>query len=188
MSTDSQRRTTTRTDLLSAIAQVFEAQGYDGATLNALAAATGLGKASLYHHFPGGKPEMAAILLRGAVAALEKNAYSHLSVPGPARQRLAAFIDGFRDYVAHGERACLVTILAQGSLGAVHGGEVAARFTDWQARLAVVYEEAGLKPKAARRAAAELLACLYGSLLLTRLGNDPDCFRRQARRLKKSLP
>jgi len=54
-----------RDALLRQLGQVFRERGYEGATLTQLAAATGLGKASLYHHFPGGKAEMADVLVRG---------------------------------------------------------------------------------------------------------------------------
>ena len=182
------RRGQSRDRLLASLREVFETMGYDGATLTQLAAATGLGKASLYHHFPGGKAEMAAVLLRDAVADLEREAYAQLGGTAPPADRLAAFIDGFRAYVRDGERACLITVFAQGSAGAVHGETIAAQHADWLQRLAAPFEEAGFKPKRARRAAAELLAALYGSLLTSRLAREPGSFGRQAKRLKRSLP
>ncbi|MFT7651655.1 MAG: TetR/AcrR family transcriptional repressor of lmrAB and yxaGH operons, partial [Candidatus Azotimanducaceae bacterium] len=45
-----------KTQLTEDLRQVFITRGYDGATLAHLSASTGLSKASLYHHFPGGKP------------------------------------------------------------------------------------------------------------------------------------
>ena len=46
-------RSASREGLLETLGAVFESRGYDGATLSLLSAATGLGKASLYHPFPG---------------------------------------------------------------------------------------------------------------------------------------
>ncbi|MDH3644464.1 MAG: TetR/AcrR family transcriptional regulator, partial [Gammaproteobacteria bacterium] len=43
----------TRESLEDQLVTVFKKRGYEGATLNQLADATGLSKASLYHHFPG---------------------------------------------------------------------------------------------------------------------------------------
>ncbi len=57
-------------ELISILDEVFRRRGYDGATLSVLSRACGLGKASLYHHFPGGKDEMADVLLQRAVAQL----------------------------------------------------------------------------------------------------------------------
>jgi AcrR family transcriptional regulator len=41
--------------------KLFRQFGYDGVTLSKISQATGLGKASLYHYFPGGKAEMAEV-------------------------------------------------------------------------------------------------------------------------------
>lgn len=181
------RRGRSRDALLIDLGQVFERMGYDGASLSQLAAATGLGKASLYHHFPGGKAEMAAVLLRDSVAELEQNAFAHLGGKGPPTERLAAFVDGFREYVADGDRICLITVFGQGSAGQVHGETIARQYADWQRRLARTFEEAGKKPKQADRAAVELLSSLYGQLLIARLSGQPGAFKKQAKRLKRSL-
>ncbi len=177
-----------RTDLLPALADVFQNMGYDGATLSLLAAATGLSRASLYHHFPGGKAEMAAALLRDAVVELEQSAFSRLAGTLPADERLAAFVDGFSDYVHEGEGRCLIAVLATGSAGAVHGTTIAGQFAEWSHRLAATFEECGYKPKRAGRAATDLLTGLYGALQLATLLKDPSVFRAQLKRLKKRLP
>ncbi|WP_163777781.1 TetR/AcrR family transcriptional regulator, partial [Proteus mirabilis] len=52
-----------RADVLPVLAEVFRAHGYEGASLALISAATGLGKGSLYHFFPGGKEQMAAEVL-----------------------------------------------------------------------------------------------------------------------------
>jgi TetR/AcrR family transcriptional repressor of lmrAB and yxaGH operons len=181
-------KTRSRDTLLTELAAVFLSRGYEGATLTELARATGLGKASLYHHFPGGKEEMAAVLLRDAAARLDQTAFARLEEQRPATERLQLFIDGFDRYVEHGERNCLVAILAQGSIGEHHGTQIADQFRDWQQRLAGVFEEAGDKPKRAMREASALLAGLYGYLLTARLHQEPRHFSRGIKTLKKALP
>jgi AcrR family transcriptional regulator len=178
----------TRASLEDQLVTVFKKRGYEGATLNQLADATGLGKASLYHHFPGGKAEMAAVLLRRAVARLQKSAFSRLTKSAPATQRLQQFVDGFSAYTEHGESQCLVAVLAQGSIRETHGDSIARQFQDWTATLTSVFEETGQKPRRARRLAADLLARLYGELLTAQLLGDPKHFRRGIKRIKKSLP
>ncbi|MEO1396256.1 MAG: TetR family transcriptional regulator [Cyanobacteria bacterium J06634_5] len=42
---------------------MFRQFGYEGVTLTKISRETGLGKASLYHHFPGGKGAMAEATL-----------------------------------------------------------------------------------------------------------------------------
>jgi len=176
-----------RESLEDRLVTVFKARGYEGATLAQLAAATGLGKASLYHHFPGGKAEMAAVLLRQAVARLHKAAFSRLTKSAPAAVRLAQFVDGFSSYAEHGDSQCLVAILAQGSAREIHGDSISRQFQDWTAALTAVFEEMGQKPRRAARSAAALLASLYGYLLTAALLNDPEHFRRGMKRIKKDL-
>jgi len=179
---------TNRQALLDALGEVFESCGYDGATLARLSAATGLGKASLYHHFPGGKADMAAALLRDRVASLERQAFARLNGNEPAVERLSEFIDGFREYVRDGERVCLLQSFSEGTAAAQHGETIARQYVDWLARLTDTFAEAGLKPKRAERAAVDLMAGLYGNLITARLSRNPRVFRRQAKRLKRTLP
>lgn len=185
---DRARRSASRDGLLATLGDVFESRGYDGATLSLLSAATGLGKASLYHHFPGGKADMAAALLRDRVALLERLAFSRLQGSLPPAVRLAEFIDGFREYVQDGQQNCLLLIFREGTAGARHGENIAKQYADWQNRLAATFEESGLKPRRAERAAAEMLSSLYGALVTARLTGNPDTFKRQAKRLRKTLP
>ncbi len=169
------------------LAGVFQARGFAGATLNELAAAAGLGKASLYHHFPGGKAEMAAVLLRDAVARLEKGAFARLNGSQPPQERLQRFVDGFSDYVDGGESHCFIAVLAQGSIAKAHKKLIAQQYDDWLHHLASVFEQAGEKPKRAERVAAKLLADLYGFLLVAKLRSDSKYFRQGIKRLKKEL-
>jgi len=177
-----------RETLLTELTAVFLSRGYEGSTLAELARATGLGKASLYHHFPGGKEEMVDVLLRDAVARLEQSAFSRLAEHRPPAERLRRFVEGFENYVAGGQRSCLVAVLAQGSIGTRHGERIASQYHDWLARLALVFAEAGQKPKRADRSAQALLAGLYGHLLTAMLLKDPEQFQRGIKRLKKELP
>ncbi|MEM8810542.1 MAG: TetR/AcrR family transcriptional regulator, partial [Cyanobacteria bacterium P01_G01_bin.38] len=43
----------TKDAAIAKLTPVFRRYGYEGASLSMLSKATGLGKASLYHHFPG---------------------------------------------------------------------------------------------------------------------------------------
>ena len=177
---------TTKEVLVDQLVTVFRARGYEGATLTQLANATRLGKASLYHHFPGGKAEMASVLLRHAVAELQQKAFRHLTTNREPEQRIINFIAGFDDYTEQGTTHCLVAVLAQGSAGETHGSHIAQQFKDWQVALAQTFKDSGMKRKKARREAAALLSELYGSLLLAKLTNDPTVFQLTVKRLTKT--
>lgn len=51
-------------DLIPDLLELFRQQGYDGVSIAYISKSTGLGKSSLYHHFPEGKEQMAAEVLR----------------------------------------------------------------------------------------------------------------------------
>jgi len=176
-----------RQHLHQQLAAVFRERGYEGATLAQLAQATGLSKASLYHHFPGGKAEMAAVFLRDAVTQLQQQAFAHLQSKQPPAVQLQQFIDGFAGYVAASNGHCLVAVLAQGSAAEDHGAVIAQQYRDWLGLLAAQFEALGHKPKRAQRRAADLLASLYGLMLTARLLNDEEHFKRGVKRLKRGL-
>ena len=173
--------------LLEQLMAVFQQQGYEGATLAKLAAASGLGKASLYHHFPGGKDEIARVLMRKAIADLQRLAFSRLKGSGSARGRLAALLDGFCDYVDQGRGHCLLAVLAQGGARPYYGSEIAAQFQDWLQMVTEVFEERGEKPKRAKRSAKRFVEQLYGILLMSKILDQPEHFQQATKRLRKTL-
>ena len=72
------RHLTDRQEVLPALAEVFREHGFEGASLARIAQATGLGKGSLYHYFPGGKTEMAAAVLAEIDAWFEGHVFTSL--------------------------------------------------------------------------------------------------------------
>lgn len=57
------KKTDTREQVVKQLIPLFFQHGFNGTTLSLIAEHTGLHKASLYHHFPGGKEEMARAVL-----------------------------------------------------------------------------------------------------------------------------
>jgi TetR/AcrR family transcriptional regulator, lmrAB and yxaGH operons repressor len=177
----------TRAHLVDQLCGVFERNGYAGATLAQLAQATGLSKSSLYHHFPGGKSEMAAVLVRHAITDLQHRAFGRLDGVASARSRLEAFLAGFAEYVEDGRGHCLLAVLAQAEMPPALRGQIAAQLDDWVDALRRVLEEAGMGSKRAARVSGELMNQLYGSLVVGKMLNRPDHFSRTIRRLLKQV-
>lgn len=177
--------------LIDQLRSVFVARGYDGATLNHLAESTGLSKASLYHHFPGGKPEMSAALVRHAIADLQTQAFSQLQGVDKPEQRLFNFIDGFVSYTKNGTTDCLLAVFSHHRTAAgddeLQTQNIALQFADWHKALTAVFEESGCKPKRANQDAQQLLSTLYGALLSTKLFNEQNLFLQAAKRCKKDI-
>jgi AcrR family transcriptional regulator len=177
--------------LIEQLRSVFVARGYDGATLNHLAESTGLSKASLYHHFPGGKPEMSAALVRHAIADLQQQAFSQLQAPAKPAQRLFDFIDGFVSYTKNGTTDCLLAVFSHHRTAAgddeMQARKIALQFADWHKALAAVFEECGCKPKRANQDAQQLLSTLYGALLTAKMFDEQRLFLQAAKRCKKDI-
>lgn len=179
-----------KSDLTERLKEVFILRGYDGATLVHLAQGAGLSKASLYHHYPGGKPEMAAALVRHAITDLHSRAFQPIAELDP-HKALIAFTNGFAEYVRGGASDCILSIFgrhltAHEEIGPLQA-EIAAQFIDWQARLAHIYKAAGFKSKPADRAASQLLSQLYGALLQAKMHNSPKIFRRAIKQVQRDL-
>src|SRR5947209_17439990 len=104
-----------RTELLPALGEVFRAHGYEGATLALITQATGLGKASLYHFFPGGKQKMATEVLDEIGRWFEDTIFVPLRQTDDPGRAIAAMIKGTDAYFRSGHRVCLVGVIALGS-------------------------------------------------------------------------
>ena len=178
---------TVKLHLIAILDDVFRRRGYEGATLAELSHACGLGKASLYHHFPGGKEEMASLLLRRAVAELNDLAYRQLDRPAPWRERLCGFVDGFARYCVDGTRNCLIAEFTATAARSKFGPEIRLQMDTWLRQLTAAFCETGLNEKRARRRARELLGSLYGALVFARLLDDAKPFQQTIQRLRKGF-
>ena len=75
--------------LMDKLSAVFGDVGFQGASMAALAEATGLKKASLYHRFPDGKEQMAREVLLAAGDWMTENILTPLSNDTRAGSRVA---------------------------------------------------------------------------------------------------
>src|SRR3546814_11694725 len=132
-----------RADAIARIAEVFREHGFDGAALSAISQATGLGKGSLYNYFPGGKDEMAAIVLAQIEDWFEREIFAPLrdetQVP-VALGRMFAHIDR---YFQGGGRVCLVGAFALDATRDRFADAVQEYFAKWVSALGVSLRRAG---------------------------------------------
>src|SRR5512144_3228373 len=98
----------TRNDILEAAAQVFRQKGFHGASMQDIAEAVNLQKASLYHHVSS-KQEILLALLDRALAMLIDYIGELASQPVPADGKLREMIRGYLN--SRGENADLTAVL-----------------------------------------------------------------------------
>ena len=91
-------RLDTRGRILDAAALEFAEMGYAGANLASIAAAVGIRRPSLLHHFPTKKGLYGAVV-RGTFSALAETLTSAMAPDGDFTARLNALVDAYASFV-----------------------------------------------------------------------------------------
>jgi AcrR family transcriptional regulator len=167
--------------------RLFRQYGYDGATLSKISTATGLGKASLYHHFPGGKDEMVEVVLDYLECWLEQNVVQTLNSPGEPLSRLQHMCDRVNEVYEGGKQPCLSAILLLGSARDVFHDRVKAIYQVWIDAIATVLVEYGMDESVAQQRAQDALTAIQGSLIVSQGLDDPSGFVRVTQYLPEEL-
>ena len=165
-----------RADLLPLLAEVFRTHGYEGATLTLLGEATGLGKGSLYHFFPGGKAQMAAEVLAEIDNWFEVNIFAPLRASEDPARAVATMVGAVDRYFHSGQRVCLVGVVALGASRDMFAVQVRGYFVRWNDALARVLGRSGLSARVARRRSTDALVTIQGALVLARALDDSRIF------------
>lgn len=177
----------TKEEVLERLLATFRDQGYDGASLSELSTATGLGKSSLYHHFPGGKGDMAEQVLAHLDAALERAMFEPLRASGKPQQKLDAMLGALSAFYEGGKRACLLERLCASVDRKRFRRPLAGAFEKWVGAVAALAREAGIPERLARSRAEDLVIRIEGSLVLCAGTNDTQSFTRTLAELRDSL-
>ena len=167
--------------------QLFRQYGYDGATLSKISEATGLGKASLYHHFPGGKDEMVEAVLDFLERWLGENILVALHSEGDALTRLRRMCDRLSELYEGGHQPCLFAILLMGSARDVFQAKVKELFCEWIEAISSVLIEAGMDEGLAKQRGEDAAIAIQGCLILSQALNDSSPFERIIQQLPKEL-
>ncbi len=164
--------------LIAGLSRVFRDVGYEGASLTALANATGLKKASLYHRFPDGKTQMAQEVLAAAETWLNSHVLAVLRTTAPPAQRIDAMVRQLDAFYDGGRQACLLNMLSSAHMQrGPFTTQIRKIFTLWIDALAAVLVEAGLTPPNAQARAQRALALVQGALVLARGMGTPQPFQ-----------
>lgn len=172
---------------MPALFKLFRQLGYEGVTLTKISKETGLGKASLYHHFPGGKSDMMESVLAHSEQYLKENVLSVLTADGTPKERLQKMCDRLNELYAGGTQPCLLAVLQAGTGRDRFHDSVKGTLEAWIDAIAVVLVETGLSPSAAKQRGQDALISVQGALMLSRALNDPNIFQRALQQLPQTL-
>lgn len=176
-----------RDEIVHRLMQTFREHGYEGASLSRISKLTGLGKASLYHHFPGGKEEMGIAVLQRVGEWMEEHVRRPLAQSGSPRERLQRMIDALEEFYAGGSKPCLLELFAVGEAQSSFGRILGETSVQWQNAMADVLTDAGFDRQTAEDKALDALIRIQGSLIVARAQNDLTPFRHTMSQLPETM-
>lgn len=156
--------------------ELFRQQGYEGTSLNDLAAASGLEKASLYYRFPGGKKDIALAAAAHVGYWFEENVFEPLKEPRSPAERVKNVARKLRTFYGDGDKPCVLDSLS------LRGGppELAAALVSaskaWLDAFATIARESGMPRRLAEDRAHQALIQIEGSLVLSRVTRNRKIF------------
>ena len=176
-----------RDEVLAIITATFRKWGYDGASLSKLAQATGLVKASLYHYFPKGKPDMAKAVLDKLTDDFCKVVLAPLGAAEGVEAKGEALRGGLETFYQQGKAGCLLDIFSLGTAHELFGDEVRNVLISMRDAFAKQLIELGFDMGAAVQRAEKIMALFQGALILARATSDPSLFRSTIERIPEEL-
>lgn len=177
----------TKHEIVNQLLPIFRRYGYEGTTLSRISEATGLGKASLYHHFPKGKEEMAKAVLEHLKEWRQIHVINHLLGEGSPLERLLAMTESMRLVYDQGKQSCLLTILSMGDSKESFSAQIQPAFESLIETITVVLVDAGFSKQDANERAEDAILQIQGSLVLSRALDNNSSFQRVMSRLPYSL-
>lgn len=173
-----------RTQVVEDVALVFRDKGYEGASLSDLSRATGLSRASLYHHFPGGKEDMGRAAMAQAGQKFAQLVIAPLSGSDSPQSRWNAMVDGMSRFYKEGPLACLTNTMTMGDGHELFRETIAQSLLALQHRAAALLKEAGVDDDLAEQSAEDAIITLHGALVVGRVESNTAVFDRAMERLK----
>ncbi len=146
-----------RVQLLDSALEVFAAQGYHAAAMDDIADRAGVSKPVLYQHFPG-KLDLYIALLDSSCEAIIDNCRVALGSTQDNKQRVAATMDVFYDYVAS-DTGAFRLVFESDLTNEPAVRELVERVTSECAAMIaeVIHEDTGLPNEASRLLAVSLV-------------------------------
>jgi len=166
-----------KAEIVDVIADLFRRRGYDGVSLGDISAATGLGKSSLYHHFPGGKEEMASTVVEQAARNMQAFVFTPLMAGDSLESRIDGMISSVTGIYGGGDDPCLLASLLSSDENGPLAEKAAALIRLWADRIANALRTEGIERKEARRRGILAVALIQGGLITSKAFNSGEPFR-----------
>ena len=172
--------------LIEGLMQVLQSKGYDGASLNELAASSGLQKASLYHRFPDGKIEIALAVLDYVYNWIDKYIYNLLIDQSlhPSK-RLNKVLKNIDDLYGKGAKTCILRALLMDSNVDFFGEKIHLIMNRWKDGFTVLGTDSGFTKKIAIEKSIQTLIKVQGSLVVSKGLYAPKIFKSSLKSIRE---
>ena len=176
-----------REEVVDRVMLVVRRSGYDGASLSELSKATGLGRSSLYHYFPGGKEDMVRAVLDRLEVQLRASLFEPLGASGPPQRRLDTMVKTLDAFYRGGREACVLANLVLGTSRTRFHEQLGRIFGEWIDAIAGTLLDAGFSRSLARARAEDAVMRIEGALILAGAIDDVSVFSRVLKQLPAEL-
>lgn len=174
-------------ELMMGFLDVFRKCGYEGASLEELASASGLKKSSLYHRFPGGKKQMAEEVLVFTSKWVGTNITGVLKGEGDPKVRLKTALKNINEFYAGGKNACVLRTLSMSMGLSLFAQPISSAFDNLIEGFIKLAKDFGHAPKDAAKLAEDTVIGIQGGLIVSKGTGNLNIFKRILVDIEKSL-
>lgn len=187
MTKDRQPVPTSKEEIVIRLFDLFRHAGYEGVSIGDISQATGLGRSSLYYYFPGGKADMANVVVGFAKVWLDAHVLAPLRRDVPLETRIDAMLAAVHRFYRGGAAPCLVASMLLSRGRDPVDADVGALIRDWIDALSETLEREGMgKAQAAERATAAIVG-IEGALIVAQAVERLDIFEKALAEARKCL-
>jgi AcrR family transcriptional regulator len=179
----------TRDRIVTATAELFRRQGYNGTGLKQVTQAAAAPVGSVYHFFPGGKDELAETVILTSGGAYQELFEAIYAEAGDPVEAIGAFFEGAVAVLAETDYvdACPIGTVALevASTNDRLRRATEAVFAGWIGAAAARFVAAGVPPAEASDLAVTLVAAIEGGFMLSRAARSPEPMRSAGRLMQR---
>jgi AcrR family transcriptional regulator len=178
-----------RNRMVHSAALLFREHGYSGTGFRDVIEHSGAPRGSIYHHFPGGKEQLAAETVAWAAAVIERR-IERAAQRGEPVAALGMFVDAWREVLedSNFRAGCpIVAVAVEADAGPTATAAAAVAFGRWQELITRALLNAGVSRTDARRLATLVVAGIEGAILMCRARRDIRPLRDVHRALEATL-
>ncbi len=164
------RRSDARQKMIRSAAALFREHGVQGTSFTDVVEHSGAPRGSIYHHFQGGKAELAEESTIWAGEFIATGMARALAENDPV-EAIAVYADGWKQLLRESGFSAGCAVVA----GALEGEReprardaAAQAFSTWETQLTDVLQRRGLEPDRARSIGTLVVASIEGSIILAR--------------------